>query len=345
MTREILRKATGAYLLLSCGAALFPLRSDGQAPAAPTSASEQLPSVVVTGQAPEPQKTELSDNPATNPASVTVVTYPEEEKRNVRTYGDLFRPLTGISVDNFGQGGVGYGIALRGFADGDHGRDIAYFIDGVPINSPSSLHINGYSDLNPLIPELVDRVELTRGPFDVRFGSFALGGALNITTLDQPKSGIEATGGSFDTGRGLGVYTFNSGNVSVFGSLLGSTTPGYRGNQDLHQINTFDKISLPMLDGIGSVRFQIYSNDYGAPGYIDRDLVRSGALNPRSVVNSTDGGSTSQQNIVFNYRQSNDEPFTANVYLLNDDFKRFSTFDLVPTDADQPGKLCSLTAG
>ena len=94
----------------------------------------------------------------------------------------LFRSLPGFNVATYGQGAIGYGMAMRGFSDGDHGRDIAYFIDGVPVNEISSIHTPNYADLNILIPETVSRIEVIRGPFSVEAGNSNLGGSVFITT-------------------------------------------------------------------------------------------------------------------------------------------------------------------
>ncbi|MBW0001808.1 MAG: hypothetical protein JO015_22140 [Verrucomicrobia bacterium] len=48
----------------------------------------------------------------------------------------------------------------------------------MPINQVSSLQTCGYTDLNLLIPELLGRVELVRGPFTVRAGDFSYGGSV-----------------------------------------------------------------------------------------------------------------------------------------------------------------------
>jgi len=118
--------------LLVLGVLLGPARpweASAQTPGNSTSPSTQLPEVLVTGSNAEPQKSDLSPAAAANPASVSVVKYPEEEKRDIQSYADLFRPITGISVSNFGQGGLGYGITVRGWPEGDHGHDIAYFVN------------------------------------------------------------------------------------------------------------------------------------------------------------------------------------------------------------------------
>jgi outer membrane receptor protein involved in Fe transport len=87
------------------------------------------------------------------------------------------------------------------------------------------------------------------------------------------------------------------------------------------------------------VRFQVYSSDFDAPGYLDRSLLLAGKLNPQSAVNQTDGGSVAQQNVVLTYRQDGtEEPITATAYLLHNAFKRWDTFNLVPQSADAPGQ-------
>jgi hypothetical protein len=59
-----------------------------------------------------------------------------------------------VTVDEYGQGGVGYGVAMRGFEAGNHGNVVASFVDGVPINKVGSFDAEGYTDLNLLIPQL-----------------------------------------------------------------------------------------------------------------------------------------------------------------------------------------------
>ena len=281
--------------------------------------------IIVFGAYKAVPKAELSADPAANPASVTVVEYSEWERRNTRDYADLLKPITGVAANSFDQGGVGYGFALRGFSERSNGGNVAYFIDGVPVNAPGHQSSNGYGDLNPLIPELVSRLVLTRGPFDVRAGAFALGGSAQYFTDDHPSSGATLNGGNYGFARGLGVYNFASGEVRGYGSVLASHASGYRDNSEFEQYSTFNKILFPMAGGTGSVRAQLYSSDFGAPSYIRRDFVENGSLNPRTAVNSTDGGKTDLQNLAFNYKQHDDQPVTANAYVLHSDHDRYAT--------------------
>ncbi|MEW5835632.1 MAG: TonB-dependent receptor plug domain-containing protein [Pseudomonadota bacterium] len=140
-----------------------------------------LQRIVVTGSYDPPvTKSGLSNDPAAGPASVSVLGYSEEVKSSVRDYSDLLKPAMGVSSNNFGQGGVGYGLTLRGFSSRASGSNTAISIDGVPINQPSNQLSNGYSYLQTLVPELADRFVLIRGPFDVRTGANQLAGSLPL---------------------------------------------------------------------------------------------------------------------------------------------------------------------
>ena len=295
--------------------------------------------IVVTAQE-VVEKSELSGHPAAAPASVSVIRFSEVEKRNTRDYTDLLRTVTGVAANSFDQGGVGFGIALRGFSERSNGGNVAYSIDDVPVNLPGHVSSNGYGDLFPLIPELVDTFVLVRGPFDVRFGPFALGGSLEITTLDRPPAGQSMSVGNFNFVRGLAVYEIGSGPVHGYASVFGSSTDGYRENNEFNQFNTFNKVLFPMLRGTGAVRFQAYNSDFGAPTYLNRELLRTGVLEPTDAVNVTDGGMTSLQNVVFNYKEDGPQALNANAYFVHQDHKRWATRTFtVPIDPNRPGQF------
>jgi outer membrane receptor protein involved in Fe transport len=77
---------------------------------------------------------------------------------------------------------------LRGF-NLDHGTDFATTVAGLPVNMPTHGHGQGYSDLNFLMPELVQRIEYRKGPYFAKTATSASAGAADIvyrTTLEAP---------------------------------------------------------------------------------------------------------------------------------------------------------------
>ncbi len=305
-----------------------PVEAQASPPAEPSDSAEPslgLPPISKTSYVLGISKSELSSSQAANPSSTTVIRYSEETTRLVRDYQSLLKPIAGVSANDFGQNGVGFGLTLRGFSSRSNGSNVAVYIDGVPVNQASHRSSNGNGDLSPLIPELVDSFELTRGPFDVRVGPHALAGSAHYTTADEPTSGVLAKGGSFGYARGVAVYGFDAGEVKGYGSLVASTQDGYRDNSDWDQVNTFNKFLFPMFDGTASLRFQIYDSDFGSPGFTNRARIRNGTISEKQARSPTDGGSDKLQNLVFNYQEKGDQPIIANAYVVHNDYTRIAS--------------------
>ncbi len=305
-----------------------PVEAQASAPPEPTDSAEPslgLPPISKTSYVLGISKSELSSSQAANPSSTTVIRYSEDTTRLVQDYQSLLKPIAGVSANDFGQNGVGFGLTLRGFSSRSNGSNVAVYIDGVPVNQASHRSSNGNGDLSPLIPELIDSFELTRGPFDVRVGPHALAGSAHYTTADEPTSGVLAKGGSFGYARGVAVFGFDAGEVKGYGSLVASTVDGYRDNSEWDQYNTFNKFLFPMFDGTASLRFQIYDSDFGSPGFTNRARIRNGTISEKAARNPTDGGSDELQNLVFNYGEKGDQPFTANAYIVHNDYQRIAS--------------------
>lgn len=276
-----------------------------------------------------PGRGALSPAASALPANTTTIDAATIARLPVSSYGDIFRPLAGFDVSNYGQGGVGYGISLRGFTDAEHGRDIAYVVDGVPINEVSSIHTPNYADLNPVIPETIERIDIIRGPFSVEHGDSNLGGAVVITTKRaEPIGTVSVSGGSFETIRGVATYSRTDTPILPFLAFDGYGTDGYRVNNQERRLNTFNKASVVMEDGaILSVRAQAYQDTFNAPSYAPRDLVRAGVLSPRTPQNFADGGSKRLQNLVANYvRGTPDDELSATLFVAHDNFDRYTDF-------------------
>src|SRR5262249_55097258 len=80
--------------------------------------------------------------------------------------------------------------------------DLAIDLDGTPVNMPSHAHGQGYSDLNFVIPELIQRVDYKKGPYYADVGDFGSAGAFSIRYYDVLPTGIaRIEGGQFGYGR------------------------------------------------------------------------------------------------------------------------------------------------
>ena len=100
---------------------------------------------------------------------------------------DVLENIPGLVVTQHSGDGKANQYYLRGF-NLDHGTDFATTIQGVPVNMPTNAHGQGYTDLNYLIPELIDRVDFRKGPYFAQNSDFSSAGSADFyykSRLDQ----------------------------------------------------------------------------------------------------------------------------------------------------------------
>lgn len=115
------------------------------------------------------------------PASISVVTKEDIEKKNATSIADLLSDVPGIDIrDGIGKTS-GLNIKMRGL-----GNDYSLIlIDGRRQTTSSDVTPNGFGESsNGFLPPLssIERIEVIRGPMATRYGSEAMGGVINIIT-------------------------------------------------------------------------------------------------------------------------------------------------------------------
>ncbi len=290
-----------------------------------------LPELTVSADA-EKQKGEISLAPETLPAQVDIIGEEEIEALPANNFLDLFRRSPGVVPRGLLQGDIGEGFSIRGFGGG-HGTSNAIFVDGVPLNTPNHAHAHGLTDANWLIPEMIERIEVIKGPFSALYGNFALGAVINITTKRSdpaPTAGVEV--GSYDTYRAVGTFSHELSGVTPFLVYEAYDRRGYAENSDLKRYNAFNKITLPLRDGFLSLRANAVKRDFGAPGTVPVEDVLNGTVSRRdSVLNDTDGGDSEYYTLVANYIPNGETGLNASVYAGHDELNRFATFATTDT--------------
>jgi len=214
------------------------------------------------------------------PSSVTIITDDEVKKYGYRTLADLLSSVQGFYVSydrNYDF------LGARGVSLGDFNDRILLLVDGHRVN-------NNYNDGAAigsdfiLDLDLVDRVEIIRGPGSVLYGDNAFFGVINVITREGKQlDGVEASGeyGSFDTYKIRATFgkLFTDG-LQV---LLSGTYYDSAGQSRLFY-KEFDtpaqnKGVAQNLDGGSAGSF------FGSVGY--EDLKLEGAFNHRAKTNPT----------------------------------------------------------
>src|ERR1700683_2004007 len=151
-------------------------------------------------------------------ASAGQVTVGAEELKNrpILRSGEILEALPGLIITQHAGGGKANQYFLRGF-NLDHGTDFAIFIDGMPLNLPSHAHGEGYSDMNTVIPEFVERLDAEKGPYYADVGNYGSAGSAHLEYFKElPQDFIQAEGGMY----GFGRFVFGASHRLSKGTLL-----------------------------------------------------------------------------------------------------------------------------
>jgi len=153
----MVRTIAGALLLALTGLA-------GVAAAQET---KKLEPVVVTATKTETPAGQLG-------ASVSVVTEDDFKTYHYLTVDEALRHVPGVEIRRSGSLGKATSITIRG----SNAKQVQVLVDGVRVKSPTL----GEADLSDIPPDLIERIEVIRGPQSTLYGADAIGGVVNIIT-------------------------------------------------------------------------------------------------------------------------------------------------------------------
>jgi vitamin B12 transporter len=142
------------------------------------------------------------------PAGVTVITKKQIELRGDTTLVQALTAVPGLGVVQSGGPGAQASVFIRG----SNSEDVLVLLDGVPVNDPSDP--NGAFNFGTMTLSDVERIEIVRGPMSGLYGSNAIGGVINIITLQgsgAPKASITAAGGFPAQGQGSATISGSTG--------------------------------------------------------------------------------------------------------------------------------------
>ena len=258
------------------------------------------------------------------PAQVQIITPEDIQQLNIRgaDMSDLFRRIPAVKPVNFGQGQLSTAIMMRGFRSSGQ---VGLFVDGVPQNFPA--WNNGF-EISWLAPEVIERIEIIKGPFSALYGDFAMAGVINITTKKSaPSPSVRSFGGSFGAFRAFGMLSDETWVPTPLLAYEYYRTDGYRENSQLRQWSPFNKASIPLYGGILSLRYNYFDSVYGAPGYLPIDWVKSGQMDRLRAINTSDGGDRQRFELVMNYAPAcGERGLYGTLYTGDSHHIRYATF-------------------
>lgn len=193
-------------------------------------------------------------------AAVTVFTRAEIERLQASSVQELLRGVAGIGIASNGGAGKVASLFLRG-TDSDH---VLVLVDGVKIGSATA----GAAAIQDLPIEMIERIEIVRGPRSGLYGSEAIGGVIQIFT----RRGGRGDGG-YAPRLALGAGSQGTHEVSA-GVSGGSSAAWFDASAGSFETDGFNAcIGRPFPAGAGC-----YVDEPDRDGYRNRSASLRGGL-------------------------------------------------------------------
>ena len=269
--------------------------------------------------------------------------------------GEALETVPGMVVTQHSGDGKANQYFLRGY-NLDHGTDFATFVDGVPVNMPTNAHGQGYSDLNYLIPELVQNINYSKGPYFAEDGDFASAGSAKFHYRNSLDSNLfNMTAGAYGYRRALlagsttlASHESDSGSTSAGGNsgpavlgaleLLGENGP-WTEPEGLHKFNGLLRLSDDTSAQGWSADGVYYDSSWRSTDQVPLELIESGQLGRFSSMDPSDGGDTGRAILSGEWHSQNEQGYAkASAYVQHyrlQLWSNFTYFELRPATGDQ----------
>jgi outer membrane receptor protein involved in Fe transport len=263
--------------------------------------------------------------------------------------GEVLEFVPGVIVTQHSGDGKANQYFLRGF-NLDHGTDFATTVAGMPVNLPTHGHGQGYTDLNFLIPELVQRIEYRKGPYFASHGDFAAAGAADIAYRTRLDEGFaQLTLGERGYRRGVAAVGTPLGDPSMGLSLLAAVEAlGNDGPwavpEGLRKRNGVLTLSGGTAAQGWSASLMGYRARWTSTDQIPQRLIDAGKLGDQPFsrfgsLDASDGGSSSRSSLSAEWHRNADGAVSRlSAYLMRYELALYSNFTYAlerPDDGDQ----------
>jgi outer membrane receptor protein involved in Fe transport len=240
--------------------------------------------------------------------------------------GELLELVPGMIVTQHSSDAKANQYYLRGF-NLDHGTDFATWVEGMPVNMRSHAHGQGYTDLNFLIPELVQRIDYKKGPYFAEEGDFASAGAARLRLADRLASDLaQVTLG--EDGYRRALVAGHALNHRLLIALEANRNDGpWLLPERLYKRNAVLRYGDRAGNFSWHATVMAYRNRWNASDQLPQRAVNTGLLDRFGAFDPTDGGSTARTSLSLSLRHARGERSTeADAYAVRSRLNLFSNF-------------------
>ena len=200
-----------------------------------------------------------------NSRTITVITAKAIQNSAATNVADLLQQVAGVDVRRRGTAGSQADLYIRG---GGFDQTLL-LIDGIKMDDAQT----GHHTMNAALPiEVIERIEIIKGPAARIFGQNAFTGAINIVTKKKLSNTLSTNieAGSFGQLNGSVTVGKEFENASIIAHIGALTSNGYRHNSDYTNYNylvkgIFNKKKQPI-----EVIATFFDKKFGANGFYAR---------------------------------------------------------------------------
>nr|WP_249128060.1 TonB-dependent receptor [Bradyrhizobium lablabi] len=264
--------------------------------------------------------------------------------------GEALEAVPGLIVTQHSGEGKANQYFLRGF-NLDHGTDLSIKVDGMPVNMPTHGHGQGYADINFMIPELIQSVNVRKGPYFADVGDFGSAGSLSIDYINRlSKNVVETTNGGFGYHRGLAMGSTAVGAGTLLAAIEGVTYNGpWVVPDDVRKINGVLRYSQGTATDGFTVTGMAYSNAWNSTDQVAQRAIDQNIIGRFGTLDPTDGGVSSRFSLSGNFAYSSEYGQSKlSAYVIRSDLQLYNNFTYFledPVNGDQFNQLDRRTVG
>ena len=247
---------------------------------------------------------------------------------------DVLENIPGLVVTQHSGDGKANQYFLRG-VNLDHGTDFATTINGVPVNLPTHAHGQGYSDLNFLMPELIQSMDYRKGPYAAQDGDFSSAGSANLvyrTHIDQPFSNITWGQRGYVRGMAAGSRTIGE-DITLLTAVERTNNDGpWTVPEGLRKTNALLTLSGGSASQGWSTSMMAYRAHWTSTDQIPQRLIDQGVYQGQTFgrfdsLDPSDGGHTSRASLSGEWHQhARDSARKVSWFVMQYDLDLFSNF-------------------
>ena len=180
---------------------------------------------------------------------------------SAKNLSEILQQVIGVDIRRRGNDDIQSDLYIRG---GSFDQTLL-LINGIKVEDSQT----GHHQMNLSVPiDLIDKIEILKGPGSRIFGMNAFNGAVNIITKKNSENGyINLDYGSFKTFQASGSISINTKKTSHILSSTYRQSDGYRYNTDYNYFNLFYSGIIEINDSDLEILFSNSDRKFGANGF------------------------------------------------------------------------------